>query len=692
MKKDLILLISLMGFLVGSVVAQIDTTRFLIHGDWSMDSNGYLHSQRSPNFSNNLSSYFLDNPPIGNSIWDAISLSFRLEDSLQEENSFGCILNFSDESTYHFLSIGTRDHRTVLKLGKRQYGTIRVVEELEVMAPLVLNRDYQIKIYRAPGVDKEHWRPWKVEVVEVESQAVFLKWSVENLMPFFGKGNTGIYVNGPSIKFKNHMLLLSREQLKKKQLKPSSYFGDNMVIQRGKPIKVWGVGEPHQIVKVELGGNEERAITDENGLWLVTLGSLKKGRGLELKISSLTETVVYNNVDIGEVWLASGQSNMEMRAWQSDVLDSLSKSQDYDLSMLRHYKQQQWSSPVEENETGGKWYVGDSLEVAGWSAVALAFALNLEDKLDVPIAIITAHYGGTGIESWIPQDALNTSVYTRSYMERYKAYDLLLKKGEAIQVPWPQNWDVPGQSHAPGYLFNGMIAPLKNVSMKGVLWYQGESNCHRSSQYQYLLPMLVSTWRNYWQDSAMPFLWVQLAGFDGKVSGNELTDAWPLLRDIQRKVANEVTNTWCISAFDLGDIHDIHPRLKWEVGNRLSAAALRKVYRQTDIVFSGPDLKQVKYKGDKAIVFYKKGTDHLTNEKTFLQGFMVAGNDQKFYPAEARIHGQGVMVSSPLVPHIAAVRYGWENYPYLSKFFNKEGLPALPFRTDNWPIKDIYPY
>lgn len=653
----------------------------------SLFYNGYAQ----PSFAQGLSAcHHLLHPDAPVSYWDSLSMDVTVRKTSQAH--IGVLLNYADSTDFHFLSIRPFGDKPSMVLGRQQYGRLRLIQQVEFAGTLQDGHDYRLKLLRAPWVDPTHWMQWKVELVDLSSGTLLVRETLENTMPFFGMGKTGSFSDSPDVQFIAFRKFPEcQESLGKQSLLPVALFGDGMVLQRHKPIPVWGSAQPGATIKVSLAGREAHSFVKDDGKWMVELPAMQAASNLTMHIRCGDQEVVVSDVAIGEVWLASGQSNMEMRAWQSDVANRLDTASD--LTGIRFFMQQQWPSANPVGEPGGKWYTGDPAIAPGWSAAALSFAIHLKQALGVPVGVLQATWGGTGIESWLPMPALRAIPQVEPLLDRYGQYSDILRQGELVETVWPWSWDVPGQSHAPSYLYNGMIHPLRHYSVRGILWYQGESNCHRSSKYAPLLQGLLNSWRAAWQDDSLFFIGVQLAGYDGRQSGNELAGAWPLLRDAQRRVLGADPRALLVSAFDLGDSLDIHPPLKWELGQRMGRAATYLIVGKTEGSFSGPDLARVNFKGKVAEVTFRKGAAEFTSELPAINGFEVAGTDRRFYPATAtRLRSGRIKLTAAAVPIIVAVRFGWENYPVKANLRNSDGLLAVPFRTDDWEVADQYSY
>lgn len=618
--------------------------------------------------------------------WESLSVDFRFEDR-SAKGALGMMLNIEAPDDYQLLRIAPDTARCVLQLLHRKYGYFRMWQEVIVPAKLSANQVYTVSIVKAPAVDLEDWRPWKIMIREKGSGTILLKQGVSNDMPAFGLGQVGLYTTRPDIAFSDFQCILQHPEQKNRALVLPSVFADRMVLQHSRVNPVWGKAAPGSEVEIRIAGKRLKTRTGKDGKWKIGLPALPVNDSLDMEVCSEKDRIRIRNIAVGEVWLASGQSNMEMRTWQSDVSKTI--TQRNNDPGLRVFKQSQWPSGDPVFSSGGEWILADSANVMGWSAIVSSFGINLRKTLHMPVGIICAYWGGTAVESWFPREELAKDPVTAPILERYHASLVHLEKGLPVETRFPWSWDVAGQSHTPGNLYNGMIAPVAPYSIKGVLWYQGESNTQKARQYEHLFPLLIDTWRKKWDNPELRFFYVQLAGYDGKQSGSEIESAWPQLRDIQRKVLDKKKQTGMVVAFHLGDSLDIHPYRKNEIGLRLANLALHDAYGFKKIVSRGPLFTQALFKNGGATIRFRETAEGLTTAAGKpLAGFTIAGNDQVFYPAAAVISNDGktVVVSSDKVPVPVAVRYGWANYSPEANLVNSVGLPASPFRTDNWRL------
>jgi sialate O-acetylesterase len=497
-------------------------------------------------------------------------------------------------------------------------------------------------------------------------------------------------------------------------------FTDNMVLQRGTTCPIWGTADPGEAVTVSIdvasgsGKSTVRISTtaSNDGWWMVRVGTFQAGDKLTVTIAG-KNTVTLKNVLAGDVWLCSGQSNMELRVKQLTKEDQGKKVAAeaanpnirlYDVPN-RPAPEPKSDFPVNAKAGQGVWLECTPETVANFSAVGYFFGRDLQKALNVPIGLITSDWGGTPAEAWTSRQGLLAEPSLHHYVEKLdaatKGFDAEKAKAkyEADLAKWkaaaakakeegkqpPRRPLQPGtggvNQNSPTALYNGMIAPLVPFAISGAIWYQGESNAGRAYEYRTLMPALIRDWRARW-GYEFPFLIVQLAPFRGGPSGVDYAE----LRDAQLYTAQVLPRVGLAVITDVGEETDIHPQKKEPVGARLALAARAIAYGQP-VEFSGPVLQGVRFEGDKAILSFLHVDGGLVAKGGELTGFTLAGPDQKFYPAKAEIRGDVVVVSSEKVPNPVAVRYGWTNFakPALN-FFNKAGLPAVPFRTDNLPL------
>lgn len=482
-------------------------------------------------------------------------------------------------------------------------------------------------------------------------------------------------------------------------VKPHGLFTDGAVLQQGATVPVWGTADNGERVTVTLQG-QAASTTAEHGRWRVELEGLKAGGPYTLKVAGPNNTVEVKNVLVGEVWVCSGQSNMEWPLYNTrGGAEAVAQSSDPQLHLLTIPKA---TSPTPLHAVNQPWLEANPETTRSFSAVAYYFGRELRKTLKVPVGLIHTSWGGTVAEAWTSAGALRSDSVLAPMLEsydrqRYTYPQALINYQQALaryeeataqgrpagQRPQePARPDDPRNPNRPSVLYNAMISPLLPYAIKGAIWYQGESNAGRAWEYQSLFPDMIRDWRQAWGRGDFPFLFVQLAPFM-KIQQEPTESAWAELREAQRQTTLRVPNTGMAVITDIGEENDIHPRQKEPVGRRLALAALANTYEKR-VEYTGPTYDTLTVMGNEAIVHFKHAAG-LTAKGGAPTGFTIAGPDHHWYNATARVEGDRVVVSSPQVPHPAAVRYGWWNYPVVN-LWNSAGLPASPFRTDNWTL------
>ena len=463
----------------------------------------------------------------------------------------------------------------------------------------------------------------------------------------------------------------------------SPIFSSNMVLQRKIPVPVWGWAQPGQKVTVSIEGRTAAATAGDDGKWIAKLQPLPVGGPYKMRIEGPQQTVTLENILVGDVWICSGQSNMEMGIGNvNDAQKEISEANNPQIRLYTVKKkvayEPQTSLMRTDTDLMGQWSVCSpaTVKTGGWggfSAVAYFFGRKLQQDLKVPIGLIHTSWGGTIAEAWTSAEALQAMPDFKPAVD--KLTTMKANPGSGKQDNNPNVVTV---------LYDGMIAPLIPYGIKGAIWYQGESNAGRAYQYRTLLPTMIRDWRTRWGEGDFPFFIVQLANFQ-KSSNVPADDAWAELREAQSMTARNLPNTGIAVTTDIGDAADIHPKNKQDVGKRLALSAEAIAYGQK-VEYSGPAYKSMKaidHGGAIRLSFDHVGGG-LVAKNDALTGFAIAGEDKKFVWAEAKIVGNSVVVSSVQVPHPVAVRYAWHTNPENS-LYNKAGLPASSFRTDDWP-------
>jgi len=435
----------------------------------------------------------------------------------------------------------------------------------------------------------------------------------------------------------------------------------DMVLQRDKPINIWGFASPDEKIEVTFSGQKKQTVTDKNGNWLVVLSPLKTSAKPQTMTISGANKIELTNILVGEVWVCSGQSNMEYQMRKVAKIpkpkneklgfpaDEVEKAKNTQIRIfLVNRKQLAKPDSIHKN-----WAVAQDSALRAFSAVGYFFAKEVQEKLGIPVGMISSSVSGSAIEPWVAPEAFAQEEYFKSQKV----------------------------SNDPGKFYTTMIEPLSKFKIRGFLWYQGETNCflNETISYSYKLKTLVNLWRKAWAEQ-LPFYYVQIAPFDySKQKSDKVVltaDTEPNFWEAQQQVLR-LPNTGMIATSDLNDNGgDLHPTYKWEVGRRLALLALAKTYLK-DIPFSGPVFKSVSYKGGHAVLEFK----YLEINEIPITGFTVAGKDGKFVNADAFLRDGKVIVSSKEIADPTAVRYNWTESP--TGNFYSNGLPALSFRTDN---------
>lgn len=477
-----------------------------------------------------------------------------------------------------------------------------------------------------------------------------------------------------------------------------SLFSDHMVLQQGIPVTVWGWADDGERVTVEFR-NQKVSTVATNGKFRLKLKRLRAGGPDQFKVTGKNQ-IILEDVLVGEVWVCSGQSNMEwpLRASYNSKPDIDSS----DNPNIRLFTVPKVKALAPMDDVISKWQRCGPNTVPGFSAVAYYFGRALQRDLHVPVGLIHTSWGGSPAEVWMSYDWLagdpewNRDILG-SYATARQNYENALaqwqkEKAEAEAAGKKFEKARPYEPWRPAELYNGMIAPLIPYAIRGAIWYQGESNAGRAFQYRRLFADMIRNWRRDWGIGDFTFLAVQLAPWDKnrKRSLSEITAVptesdWAELREAQCIVAEQLPKVGLAVITDVGEKDDIHPPKKAPVGERLALAARVIAYRQ-QINGLSPAFESVQFKGDKAIVKFKRVGRGLEARDGELTGFAIAGPDRKFVWAKAEISGPDkVIVSSPQVPNPVAVRFGWADYPVVN-LWSKDGLPASPFRTDDFPM------
>jgi len=463
-------------------------------------------------------------------------------------------------------------------------------------------------------------------------------------------------------------------------LKCPRVFGSNMVLQRQKPVPIWGRAAPGKTVSVSFAGQEKTGTAGPDGRWTVTLDKMEaNAKGQTLIVRSADERIEMTDVLVGEVWLASGQSNM---AWilsatsmPEEVLEKLNRP------LIRILAVDEVTSLTPLDDLKGKWLVLNAESASHVSGVASYFAMYLQEQLQIPIGILDSSRGGTRIETWTPAEGFDLVPELKEHADQVRA----LQAG-ADKRGHPK-W-------TPAANYNAMIHPMVGTALRGAIWYQGESNTGDGLIYEKKMQALAGGWRSLWKQGDFPFYFVQLAPWE-RHRAHQIGLIW----EAQLRASRSIPNSGMVVTTDIGDIQDVHPRNKKDVGKRLALWALAKDYPETrmssalgnckagdkaaNLVYSGPLYSGYKVTGNRVIISFDHAESGLAFKGDALRAITIKGEgDKRFVPAVATIDGSTLVVTHPEGKTPFHVRIGWEPSAQ-PNLMNKQGLPASPFRTDN---------
>jgi len=489
---------------------------------------------------------------------------------------------------------------------------------------------------------------------------------------------------------------------------------DHMVLQRGQEVPIWGWADPQEKVTITTSWLQRRWVieADADGKWLVRIKTPARGTGPFAMTFRGQNEIQIEDILMGEVWLCSGQSNMEFPvgdveevAWKSGVDNYLQEVAQANYPRIRFFTVSKQVAEKPQEVCLGEWENCSPQTAIPFSAVAYFFGRELHTELgEVPVGLIHSSWGGSPAEAWTSFATLMKDGEFKTYVngwerakmayqkakkeypEKLKAWQEQAKeavKEKKFAPPLPPEPVPPAAHHQPAGLFNGMIAPVAPFGIKGVIWYQGEANVARAPGYHKLMTALITNWREVWGQQDLPFYYVQLANYIPNRS-DSITDTWALLREAQLQTL-ALPKTGMAVTIDIGDPEDIYPKNKQEVGRRLALWALANTYGRKRVC-SGPLFDTMKIEGDKArLQFRSLGGGLATPQGADIVGFTIAGADRKFFAANAEVRGKTLVVFSRHVPRPVAVRYAWADNPN-GNLYNRAGLPASPFRTDTWPV------
>ncbi len=472
--------------------------------------------------------------------------------------------------------------------------------------------------------------------------------------------------------------VLSGSGAARANVKMPAIFGDHMVLQRDQNDKVWGKADANEEVTVSIAGQSKSTKADDKGRWSVTLDPMKVGKPLKMTVRG-KNTITFNDVLVGEVWVCSGQSNMEWAVRQANDGDLEVLAADF--PRIRLISVPQVGTQEAQDDFKGEWEVCTPGTAENFSAVGFFFGRQLYQTLGVPIGLIDDAWGGSAAEAWVRRDILEKDEKYKPLMERWTAKEKTYADPSSGNRS-KQEQDMRGNSR-PGNIYNGVLKPTIGYGIKGAIWYQGESNAGRAYQYRDLFPLMIQSWRDEWGIGDFPFYWVQLADYKNEKAEPADSD-WAELREAQTMTMNKLRNTGEAVIIDIGEGRDIHPRNKQDVAKRLARWALAKDYG-VKVACQSPTYKSMETKDNKIILtFDYAGPGLYAFDVNEAIGFTIAGDDKKFVKAKARIVGSDkVEVSADSVSNPVAVRYAWADNP-ICNLYSRDGLPATPFRTDDW--------
>lgn len=483
------------------------------------------------------------------------------------------------------------------------------------------------------------------------------------------------------------------------QVKLPALVGDNMVLQQNAKVNLWGWASPNEKITLNLGwaNNPVEVTADAEGNWKTAVSTPNgSDKAFDITINA-SNKIVLKNILIGEVWLCSGQSNMffpvgrEEGTWKTGVKNYEEEVKNASFPNIRLFTVALNASPKPLEDVTGNWKICSPENIKTFSAVAYFFGRDLYQKLNVPIGLISTSWGGTKAEAWTAQNILEEETAflpilqedaknEKIHQEKLEAYYLALTNeriASAANAPKGQLKKPKKEPNKTSYvLYNAMLHPIVNYTIKGAIWYQGESNSGKAYLYRSLFPAMVKSWRDEWKQGDFPFYYVQITPHKGQNAE---------IREAQLMSLKTIPNSGMVVTTDVGDAQNIHPIDKQTVGYRLALIARAKTYGENKLVYSGPIFSHMKIKKQKAQLFFDYADSGLKKTGDVLKEFEIAGEDQVFYPADAKIDGKTVVVSSSKVKEPAAVRFAWKAVPE-PNLFNNDNLPASPFRTDDWVI------
>lgn len=468
-------------------------------------------------------------------------------------------------------------------------------------------------------------------------------------------------------------------------------FSDHLVLQQKQSNLVWGWADAGEPISVSIAGQNHQATADSNGKWSVKLAPLEAGGPHSLTVSGKNSRVELKDILIGEVWICSGQSNMQWSVRVSSDPDLEALAANFPNIRMINFPQRGSQEPILDHP-GVHWQVCTPETVSSFSAVGYFFGRQLHQTLGVPIGLINNAWGGSAAEAWVNRQALETDGKYGAMLEGWEtqakeADELSAKSATLSEADAKKLKDLQGRlngNHRPANIYNGVLKSHIGYGIRGAIWYQGESNAGRAYQYRDLFPLMISNWRSEWGQGDFPFYWVQLADYQAE-KGEPQDSAWAELREAQTMTLSRLPKTGQAVIIDIGEGRDIHPKNKVDVGRRLARLALANEYA-IKIASQSPRYQSMEKQDGKIVCSF----EHINEgwrpfDVQHPVGFAIAGEDKKFVWADAKIRPDNrVEVFSSQVSNPVAVRYAWADNP-VCNMFDGAGLPLTPFRTDDWP-------
>ena len=503
------------------------------------------------------------------------------------------------------------------------------------------------------------------------------------------------------------LLILLAPQTTSADVTLNNLFGDHMILQQGIANKIWGKADPGENISVSLAKQNHSTIAKKDGNWSVHLDAIMEYGGPHTLTIVGKNTQTFEDILIGEVWVCSGQSNMQWPVQQANDADLAIATAD--LGQLRLISVPQVGTQEPQWNFKGEWAVCSPENIGDFSAVGFFFGRQLHQTLHVPVGLIDNAWGGSACEAWIDRNLLSSDDRFKPLLDRWLKTESEMPEAQKVYEKqtnlWKQAFEkakaekkspprrprhpdllLTGNSR-PGNIYCGVLTPTIGYGIKGAIWYQGESNASRAAQYRELFPFMIDSWRNEWGLGDFPFYWVQLADFKGE-KPEPAESEWAELREAQTMTLKKLDNTGEAVIIDLGEGKDIHPRNKVDVAKRLARLALAETYSIPGIACRSPQYQSMKKQDDKIILSFSHMKAQANGWRPFDVrdpiGFTIANSDRKFVAANARILTDGrIEVWSGAVTDPIAVRYAWADNP-ICNMYSSEGLPLTPFRTDNF--------